>query len=371
MQKIYSQRGFTIVELLIVVVVIAILAAVTIVAYNGISTRAKESSLKTELTNGVKQLQVFKIQNGAFPTDTSGIKKADTTTFTYTYDNATQTFCLSAVSSLLAGKTYRITEAGTVTEGNCAPTTMQAMTSGYCASMDTYTGSNPSALITLTDSRGGTTRSYEVGKLVDGKCWMLTNLKLGSTSATTLLTPSDTNIGSNFTLPQIGTTSSEDYDTPEAFGPVPGDTGAGTTNYGYLYNWSAATSGANRTSNPAGSGDAQFSICPLNWRLPTGGTTSSEFAQLDIGFGGTGSTAYNGEANIAKWQSSGPFKNTPSGLWWSGVFEYHGSEGVYWTRSVHDTSVNHAFAADIAANLAAPGANGAHRGMGLSVRCVL
>ncbi|MCB8045019.1 prepilin-type N-terminal cleavage/methylation domain-containing protein [Microbacterium oxydans] len=35
-----AQRGFTIVELMIVVVVIAILAAITIVAYNGIQKRA-------------------------------------------------------------------------------------------------------------------------------------------------------------------------------------------------------------------------------------------------------------------------------------------------------------------------------------------
>lgn len=40
----HSQSGFTIVELLIVVVVIAILAAITIVSYNGIQQRAKTSA---------------------------------------------------------------------------------------------------------------------------------------------------------------------------------------------------------------------------------------------------------------------------------------------------------------------------------------
>ena len=39
-------NGFTIVELLIVVVVIAILAAITIVSYNGISNRAKSSAVQ-------------------------------------------------------------------------------------------------------------------------------------------------------------------------------------------------------------------------------------------------------------------------------------------------------------------------------------
>ncbi len=49
-----NRNGFTIVELLIVVVVIAILAAITIVAYNGIQTRAKESAISTDLSQNAK-----------------------------------------------------------------------------------------------------------------------------------------------------------------------------------------------------------------------------------------------------------------------------------------------------------------------------
>ena len=44
-----KQKGFTIVELLIVIVVIAILAAITIVSYNGIQTRAKTERANSEL----------------------------------------------------------------------------------------------------------------------------------------------------------------------------------------------------------------------------------------------------------------------------------------------------------------------------------
>jgi prepilin-type N-terminal cleavage/methylation domain-containing protein len=44
-----KQKGFTIVELLIVVVVIAILAAITIVSYNGIQNRAQQSKIASDI----------------------------------------------------------------------------------------------------------------------------------------------------------------------------------------------------------------------------------------------------------------------------------------------------------------------------------
>ena len=46
-----KNQGFTIVELLIVVVVIAILAAITIISYAGITARANESAIKLQASN--------------------------------------------------------------------------------------------------------------------------------------------------------------------------------------------------------------------------------------------------------------------------------------------------------------------------------
>lgn len=59
-----KQKGFTIVELLIVIVVIAILAAITIVAYNGIQQRARDSQRKSDVASIVKALKLWEVDKG-------------------------------------------------------------------------------------------------------------------------------------------------------------------------------------------------------------------------------------------------------------------------------------------------------------------
>ena len=100
-QKLKDSRGFTIVELLIVIVVIAILAAITIVAYNGISNRAKTQSAQASASAIQKKIEAYNAATGNYPTD------ATNSAFTATLNGQTE----SSISS--SGVTL-----GTPADGN-------------------------------------------------------------------------------------------------------------------------------------------------------------------------------------------------------------------------------------------------------------
>lgn len=62
-----SMRGFTIVELLIVIVVIGILAAITIVSFNGIQARAQTTHALQSASQTAKLLSAYLTTNGSYP----------------------------------------------------------------------------------------------------------------------------------------------------------------------------------------------------------------------------------------------------------------------------------------------------------------
>jgi prepilin-type N-terminal cleavage/methylation domain-containing protein len=70
-----ATSGFTIVELLVVIAVIAILATITVVAYGDFQARSKAAAIETNLKNIEKNLRVYASdqQWGSWPNDNNGI----------------------------------------------------------------------------------------------------------------------------------------------------------------------------------------------------------------------------------------------------------------------------------------------------------
>lgn len=134
MLQLKNQKGFTIVELLIVVVVIAILAAITIVSYNGITRQANEASAKSSVATAQKKLATWFIENNdTFPPSLSQVGLADSgaVSYQYTVDNSTtpKGYCVTVTAN---GTQYRLGKDFTYTSGTSETINEAGPTSGAC-----------------------------------------------------------------------------------------------------------------------------------------------------------------------------------------------------------------------------------------------
>lgn len=132
-----SGSGFTIVELLIVVVVIAILAAITIVSYNGISQRAKNAQLLATVDGYTKALQLYKVQNGEFPVVNAG------------ESGATNVACMGNPSDFLAESPFDA--------GSCAVigSSQFKASSTLMSQLTSVSSKLPSPVLTAINGNGG------------------------------------------------------------------------------------------------------------------------------------------------------------------------------------------------------------------------
>jgi len=119
-----KQSAFTIVELLIVIVVIGILAAITIISYNGVTRQAMTAAMKSEISSAAQQLGNDNAQNGSYPTSKesanggAGLKSGAGRSFQYIGGGLT--FCLTITSSQYTDLVYSTDQDGPIKEGACS-----------------------------------------------------------------------------------------------------------------------------------------------------------------------------------------------------------------------------------------------------------
>ena len=71
-----KNQGFTLVELLIVIVIIAILTVVSLVAYNGLQNQAKTSAAKSAADAVAKKAELYNTAKSSYPTGLGDITNA-------------------------------------------------------------------------------------------------------------------------------------------------------------------------------------------------------------------------------------------------------------------------------------------------------
>ena len=69
-----ENSGFTLIELMLVLVILATLAAIVVPKFTGHSQRAKVTSAETQIANFSTALDAFEIDCGRYPTTTEGLR---------------------------------------------------------------------------------------------------------------------------------------------------------------------------------------------------------------------------------------------------------------------------------------------------------
>jgi len=117
----YASRGFTIVELLIVVVVIGVLATITIVAFNGLQERARASAVSAALSQATRKLEFYAVENGGYPAALADAGISDGSNVSYQYAASaapSSTYCVTGTQS---STSYWVSSSSkTPTKGACA-----------------------------------------------------------------------------------------------------------------------------------------------------------------------------------------------------------------------------------------------------------
>jgi uncharacterized protein (TIGR02145 family)/prepilin-type N-terminal cleavage/methylation domain-containing protein len=247
--------GFTIVELLVVIVIIGILATLTIVSYTGISNKASVSSLQSDLSNSLKRLKMYQIEYDSFPQAMTSID--GNVTFCPTGTNPDSKYCIKPSS----GNTFV-----------------------YSPSSSTYS----SFILDIIDTANST--KYRITN--DS-----TSVSAMPTDTVTVGTQTWMKYNSDVGIMVTGATAQTNNSVLEKY--CYDDNTANCTIYGGLYQWAEAVqyqNGATNTTSPSPAFSANVQgICPVGFHIPS----DNDLKILEMQLGMTQETA-----DIAGWRGT-------------------------------------------------------------------
>jgi len=301
------RRGFTIVELLIVIVVIGILAAITIVAFNGVQNKAKAGAAQAAVSQANKKILTYAAENAdQYPPSLTAAGVTNIQGLEYSYNNSS------------SPRTYGVTATNGTWSFYISNTATQPTSGGYpghsAGGIATITNliANPSVEIntsSITGAAGGVVISRDTAQSFSG---------VASLRAVT-----------DGTLSQSGTqhlTLSGTYPAGTYKATIYVKGVAGVQLYGVL--------------RPSGSGGADVTTSPITmtggWQrfeLPAITVTSSTTTQFSLMVRTTGTTAttfWVDAAMLVEGSSVYVYKDGTSDNWaWNGAAHNSTSTGMY------------------------------------------
>jgi len=149
-----QNKGFTIVELIIVVVIIGILTALVVVGYNGIQKRAAVNLVKDTLQSAATVMKTAEVETGSYPTlFPSTLKVGENMGLALA--NGSATFCINGTYSKYNDIAWHVEGGGAIEEGLCTGSVIVASIIGdYNTSAGGVTTPVSSAGLAIGDGGG-------------------------------------------------------------------------------------------------------------------------------------------------------------------------------------------------------------------------
>ena len=188
---------------------------------------------------------------------------------------------------------------------------------------------------------------YLIGKLADGKCWMLDNLRLDLTDSTILngLTTTNTHVDSaSLTSLKSGNRSAGAQYASSGFANwnssspsnafnqakanadlkdnIAGSYGAGSGKIGVYYNYCAASAGSYCYDYNSGTGSASYDLCPAGWRMPMGSYSGEYFRLYAMAYASNYTNFVNALSTPfpGYFNNGSPIERGQRGYFWSSTY---------------------------------------------------